>query len=109
MEMTVVERILARPLVFDGAMGTMICQRGVFLNACYDELCLTQPKLIAGIHQEYLDAGAEVLETNTFGANRMKLAAYGLLDRVEAINRAAVRLARQVAEDRAYIAASEGP
>ncbi len=103
------ERILARPLIFDGAMGTMIYQRGVFLNACYDELCLTQPKLIAGVHQEYLDAGADVLETNTFGANRIKLAAYGLADRVEAINREAVKLARQVAGDQAFVAASVGP
>ena len=59
-----------RVVIIDGAMGTMIYQRGVFLNACYDELCLTQAQLILGIHQEYVDAGAEVLETNSFGANR---------------------------------------
>lgn len=105
----IVERIKTRPLVFDGAMGTMIYQRGVFLNACYDELCLTQPKLVAGIHQEYVEAGADVIETNSFGANRIKLAAYGLVDKVESINRAAVRLARDAAGENTYVAASVGP
>lgn len=105
----IVERIKKTPLVFDGAMGTMIYQRGVFLNACYDELCLTQAKLISGIHQEYIEAGAEVLETNSFGANRIKLAAYGLVDKVEAINRAAVQLARDAAGGNAFVAGSIGP
>ena len=103
------ERLARTPVVFDGAMGTMIYQRGVFINACYDELCLTRPELILTIHQEYVEAGADVIESNTFGANRMKLAAFGLADKVEAINRGGVRLARQAAGDEVYVAASVGP
>lgn len=103
------ERLRARPLMFDGAMGTMIYQRGVFLNACYDELCLTQPKLILDIHGEYVEAGAEVIETNSFGANRFKLEYYGLADKLEAINSAAAGLAREAAGESVYVAGSVGP
>ncbi|MEI8139754.1 MAG: homocysteine S-methyltransferase family protein [bacterium] len=85
------EKIRAGVMLFDGAMGTMIYQRGVFVNVCYDDLSLTQPQLILGIHKEYVEAGADVIETSTFGANRIKLSAYGLADRVADMNRA-VRL-----------------
>ncbi|NLE68504.1 MAG: bifunctional homocysteine S-methyltransferase/methylenetetrahydrofolate reductase, partial [Lentisphaerae bacterium] len=98
------ERLRTRPLMFDGAMGTMIYQHGVFLNACYDELCLTQPKLILDIHGEYVEAGAEVIETNSFGANRFKLEYYGLADKLEAINGAAAGLAREAAGESVYVA-----
>ncbi|MEI6167838.1 MAG: bifunctional homocysteine S-methyltransferase/methylenetetrahydrofolate reductase [bacterium] len=103
------DRIRENVLIFDGAMGTMIYQRGVFVNVCYDDLSLTQPQLILGIHKEYIEAGADVIETNTFGANRIKLAAYGLAERVGDMNRAAVRLAREAAGDSVYVAASVGP
>jgi len=105
----ILDRMRESPLIFDGAMGTMLYERGVFLNACFDELCLSNPKLVRQIHQEYLEAGAEVIESNTFGANRVALRGYGLGDRVEAINRAGVRIAREVAGDSAYVAAAVGP
>lgn len=103
------DKIRKDVLIFDGAMGTMIYQRGVFVNVCYDDLSLSQPQLILGIHKEYIEAGADVIETNTFGANRIKLAAYGLADRVVDMNRAAVRLAREAAGETVYVAASVGP
>ena len=81
------------PVLCDGAMGTMLYARGVFINRCYDELNLTQPEMVRAIHQEYLQAGAEVIETNTFGANAYRLEHYGLRDKVWAINAAGVKLA----------------
>jgi len=98
-----------RALVADGAMGTMLYSRGVFINRCYDELNLSQPSLVREIHAEYVRAGAEILETNTFGANRMRLAGYGLADTLEAINEAGVRLAREAAQGAAFVAGAIGP
>jgi homocysteine S-methyltransferase len=98
-----------RTHVFDGAMGTMLYARGVFLNVCYDELSLKQPDLIRDIHREYVRAGAEVLETNTFGANPVKLAQHGLAAETERINEAAARLAREAAGDRAAVTGAIGP
>jgi homocysteine S-methyltransferase len=95
--------------VFDGAMGTVLYGRGVFLNVCYDELSLRQPDLIRDIHREYVKAGAEVLETNTFGANPFKLAHYGLSDETQRLNSAAVTLAREAAGDRAAVLGAIGP
>ena len=80
-------------------MGTMLYGRGVFLNVCYDELNLRQPDLVRDIHREYVRAGAELLETNTFGANPLKLATHGLADETERINAAAAALAREAAGD----------
>jgi homocysteine S-methyltransferase len=77
----------SRVLVCDGAMGTMLYGRGIFLNRCFDELNLTQPELVAGVHDSYVRAGADVIETNTFGANRFKLTNFGLSDRVAELNR----------------------
>src|ERR1700678_882008 len=92
----------------DGAMGTMLYARGVFINRCYDELNLSQPELVREIHAEYLQAGAEVVETNTFGANAFRLELHGLKDKVRAINRAGVRLARECVEQVREKQASEG-
>jgi len=99
----------ARPHLFDGAMGTMLYAKGVFINRCYDELNLADPELIKSIHREYVKQGAELLETNSFGANRVKLAAYGLNAQVQAINAAAARLAREAAGGRALVGGSIGP
>ncbi len=98
-----------RTHVFDGAMGTMLYGRGVYLNVCYDELNLRQPDLIAEIHRAYVKAGAELLETNTFGANPRKLAQYGLAGDTEQINCVAAELARTAAGGRAAVVGAIGP
>src|SRR5579875_1406749 len=72
----------------DGAMGTTLYERGVFINRCYDELNLSQPELVRSVHEEYLQAGAAILETNTYGANAIRLRRYGLQDKVAEINQA---------------------
>ncbi|MGA7104415.1 MAG: bifunctional homocysteine S-methyltransferase/methylenetetrahydrofolate reductase [Candidatus Deferrimicrobiaceae bacterium] len=105
----ILDRMKRSPLVFDGAMGTMIYDRGVFINTCFDELSLSNPKLIGQIHREYVEAGAEVIETNTFGANRIALRPYGLAEKVVEINRQAVRIAREIAGDAVYVAGAVGP
>ena len=106
----------ARPVLFDGAMGTTLYARGIFINRCYDELNLSQPELVRNIHEEYLQAGAEVVETNTFGANAIRLERYGLRDRVAEINRAGADLARKAVNQlkdkqsgEAWIAGCVGP
>jgi len=105
-----------RPLLADGAMGTVLYARGIFINRCYEELNLSDPGLILSVHEEYLQAGAEILETNTFGANPIRLARYGLADKATEINAAGVRLARQAVENlsnrqggEAWVAGSVGP
>lgn len=103
------ETLNERPLLADGAMGTQIYARGVFINRCYDELNLTQPELIRAIHTDYVQAGAELIETNTFTANRFRLGPYGLEEKVGAMNEAGARLAKSVAGKLAYVAGSVGP
>ena len=95
--------------VLDGAMGTMLYSRGVFVNVCYDELSLSQPGLVQEVHEAYVQAGAEILETNTFGANPVKLSSHGLEDATEAINRAAVAIARRASKGKALVLGAMGP
>ena len=103
------EQLSRRVLVADGAMGTMLYARGVFLNRSFDELNLSSPDLVRGIHQDYIKAGAEIVETNTFGANRVRLAAFGMAEKLKDINRAGVRLAREAAREAAFVAGAVGP
>ena len=98
-----------RVLVCDGAMGTMLYARGVFINRSFDALNLAQPELVGEVHREYLRAGADVIETNTFGANRVKLAAFGLSDRLHEINRTGAEIARGAARGRGWVAGAIGP
>src|ERR687886_1923972 len=92
------ERLTSGPILCDGAMGTLLYARGIPYERCFDELNLSQPELIQGIHQEYIAAGADVIETNTFGANRFKLARFGLEPKVRDINFRAVKIAREAKE-----------
>jgi methionine synthase I (cobalamin-dependent)/5,10-methylenetetrahydrofolate reductase len=104
------EEFLKENLVLlDGAMGSLIYERGVFIDKCYDELNLSRPDLIQTIHEDYITAGANVIESNTYGANRFKLRSHNLLDRMEAINRKGVELARKAAGETVYVAGSMGP
>jgi methionine synthase / methylenetetrahydrofolate reductase(NADPH) len=91
-------RLKQGPMLCDGAMGTLLYAKGVFINKCYDELNLTQPDLVRGIHQEYLNAGAEIIETNTFGGNSFRLGRHGLADKVRDINLTGAALAREAAD-----------
>ncbi|PYP54107.1 MAG: bifunctional homocysteine S-methyltransferase/methylenetetrahydrofolate reductase [Gemmatimonadetes bacterium] len=95
--------------VLDGAMGTMLYSKGFFLNVCYDELSVKQPKLVQEVHEAYVRAGAEILETNTFGANPVKLRTFGLADDTEQINRTAAELARKASAGRASVVGAIGP
>jgi homocysteine S-methyltransferase len=106
----------SRPVLADGAMGTVLYSRGVFINRCFDELNLSDPAMILAIHEEYLQAGAEIIETNTFGANRFRLARHGLGAKVAEINAAGVRIAKQATAHlkekqagEAWVAGSVGP
>ncbi len=103
------ERLNRAPVLCDGAMGTLLYARGVFINRCYDELNVSQPEMVESIHAEYLKAGAEVLETNTFGANHYRLQRHGFEGRVAEINRAGVRLARSAGGKDVFVAGSVGP
>src|SRR5438874_13501275 len=98
-----------RVLVCDGAMGTLLYAKGVFINKSFDALNMTRPDLVAEVHQEYVRAGADIVETNTFGANRIKLGSFGVADQLRAINAEGARIARRAVADRAYVAGSIGP
>jgi len=105
-----VARVKQSPVLCDGAMGTLLYSKGIFINRSYDELNLSQPDLIRGIHHEYLQAGAEIIETNTFGANSFRLGRHSLADKVGDINRTGARLAREAAKSfDVWVAGSVGP
>jgi homocysteine S-methyltransferase len=104
-----IEAILAGPLVVDGAMGTQLYERGVLYSACFEELNLSRPELVMRVHEDYLRAGAQVIETNTFGANAMRLSKYGLEGKVREICEAGVSIARRAAQGRAYVVGAIGP
>src|SRR5258706_14366445 len=103
------EAIEDRVLVCDGAMGRMLYAKGVFINKSFDALNITQPDLVAEVHQEYVRSGADIIETNTFGANRVKLGSFGLCGRLHAINEQAAKIARHAAREQAYVAGAIGP
>jgi len=105
-------RLAGPPILADGAMGTELYARGVYVNRCFDELNLSQMDLVSRIHSDYLRAGSELIETNTFGANRCKLAPHGFGDKVERINELGAKIALQAVEKcavNAYVAGSIGP
>ena len=103
-------RVQQSPVLCDGAMGTLLYSKGIFINRSYDELNLSQPDLIRGIHHEYLQAGAEIIETNTFGGNSFRLGRHSLADKVNDVNRAGVRIAREAAKSfDVWVAGSVGP
>ena len=103
-------RLKTSPVLCDGAMGTLLYAKAIFINRCYDELNLSQPELIRSVHHEYLQAGAEVIETNTFGANSFRLERHGLHDRARDINFAGARLAKEAAKSfDGWVAGSVGP
>ena len=105
-------RLAAAPLLADGGMGTLLFSRGIPQRACLDELATTRPDLVAALHREYLDAGADLIETLTFGANRFRLDAYGLADEAGRFNRRAAQVAREardVSGRDAWVGGSIGP
>ena len=95
--------------LFDGAMGTMLYSKGVFINKCYDELNVRSPEIVLEVHKQYVRAGAEILETNTYGANRVKLRGFGIEDELRDINVKGAQLARKAAGDAVYVAGAIGP
>ena len=110
MAVDLISRIKTAPVLCDGAMGTLLYSKGIFINRCYDELNLSQPELIRDIHHQYLQAGADIIETNTFGANSFRLARHSLADKVAEINFSGARLAREAAKSfDLWVAGSVGP
>ena len=103
-------RIKQSPVLCDGAMGTLLYAKGIFINRSYDELNLSQPELIRSVHHDYLQAGAEIIETNTFGANSFRLARHSLADKAGDINLAGAHLAHEAAKSfDVWVAGSVGP
>jgi len=112
MALSFLDRLERGPILCDGAMGTLLYGKGVFINRCYDELNVSQPDFIRAIHMDYLNNGAEIIETNTFGGNSFRLGKFGCGDRVHEINLAGARLAKECVHkkgDSAFVAGSIGP
>ena len=110
MAQNLIERLKQSPVLCDGAMGTLLYAKGIFINRCYDELNLSQPELIRTVHHDYLQAGAEIIETNTFGGNSFRLARHSMSDRVRDINLAGAQVAREAAKSfDVWVAGSIGP
>ena len=112
MAITFLERLKKSIILCDGAMGTELYARGVPYSHCFDELNLSNPKIVSTVHQDYIRAGAEIIETNSFGANRFKLAGFGLEDKIRDINFKSARIAREAREimgKPVFVAGSMGP
>jgi methionine synthase I (cobalamin-dependent)/5,10-methylenetetrahydrofolate reductase len=103
------DAVAERVLLCDGAMGTMLYSKGIYLNTCFDELNLCNPELVKDVHREYVRNGVDLIETNTFGANRYKLKKFGLDDKVREINLAGARIAKEEAGEDVFVAGSVGP
>jgi methionine synthase I (cobalamin-dependent) len=104
-----IDAVRAGVLVVDGAMGSLLYERGVLYSACFEELNASRPELVAKVHEDFVRAGAQVIETNTFGANALRLEKYGLSSRVHELNAAGVRIARAAAGTQAYVVGAIGP
>ena len=107
--MKLIDAIQKKPLILDGSMYTMIYEKGIFINTCYEQLCITNPELISEIHNDYANAGADIIKTNSFGANRIKLEPHGLAEKLVLINTTAVKLARKAASENQWVVGSIGP
>src|SRR5262245_34302903 len=103
------DAINERVLVCDGAMGTMLYANGIFINKSFDALNRSNPDVVASVHADYVNAGADIIETNTFGANRIKLASFGMAEKLKEINIAGARVARRAAGERSFVAGAIGP
>src|SRR3954462_13393140 len=98
-----------RVLVCDGAMGTMLYSKGIFISRCFDEMNLSNPDLVREVHLDYVKSGVDILETNTFGGNRTKLMTHGLADQAQEINIQGAQIARQAANSHVFVAGAIGP
>src|SRR3954465_5128638 len=103
------EALGQRVLICDGAMGTMLYANGIFINKSFDALNLTNPEVVGSVHAEYVRAGADIIETNTFGANRIKLSSFGMAEKLREINIEGARIASRAAGDRSFVGGAMGP
>src|SRR5580765_1351950 len=107
--MTLLTALREGTIVIDGAMGTQLYERGVLYSACFEELNVTRPELVRKVHEDYVRAGAQLIETNTFGANALRLEKHGLQHRVVELNESAVKLAREAVGPKGFVGGAIGP